>query len=217
MDFEDDEYTRNIVHNTTIRFAPHALRWMFFVDGENFTIRAEEHARAHGLRITAPDCSHLPGVYLWSLLFTATAWPATVFPNLQELGRRAHYYTSVKADHVEIDRIRAALHRMDFKPTVIKRASGTRKAKAVDISLATDMLSNAFHDNYDAAVLLSGDGDFCPVVEEIQRLGKVVYVMTMGIAGVSNELLLASDAYRDISKEFFRLWDEEQKPGPSAE
>ncbi len=49
-----------------------------------------------------------------------------------------------------------------------------RTEKGVDVKLASHMLVFAFDNQYDVAVLVSGDGDFAPVVEEVQRLGKVV-------------------------------------------
>ena len=46
--------------------------------------------------------------------------------------------------------------------------------KGVDVLLATDMVSLAFRNAYDTAILVSGDSDYVPVVEEIQELGKRV-------------------------------------------
>ena len=45
-------------------------------------------------------------------------------------------------------------------------AKPAAKAKGVDIALTTDMLSNAFLGNYDVAVLVAGDGDYVPLVEQ---------------------------------------------------
>ncbi len=52
--------------------------------------------------------------------------------------------------------------------------SGEFVEKEVDIMLATDMLSMAYMNNYDTAVLVTGDSDFSYTVEEIQRIGKRV-------------------------------------------
>jgi len=46
--------------------------------------------------------------------------------------------------------------------------------KGIDILIATDMVSLAFKNAYDTAILVSGDSDFVPVVEKIQELGKRV-------------------------------------------
>jgi uncharacterized LabA/DUF88 family protein len=80
-----------------------------------------------------------------------------------------------------------------------------------EIALTTDMLSHGYRTNYDVAVLFAGDGDYVPLVEEVKRLGKVVYIMFFqgsGVnmffqgSGVNNELRLASDTFLYID-EFF--------------
>jgi uncharacterized LabA/DUF88 family protein len=58
----------------------------------------------------------------------------------------------------------------------IKKANGKIEfaVKGDDIYLATDMLSFAYENVYDAAILVSGDGDFVPVIKKVQKLGKRV-------------------------------------------
>lgn len=55
----------------------------------------------------------------------------------------------------------------------------TLKEKAVDVQLAIDMYRLAIEDRYDAAYLLSADGDFTPPVEAVTALGKKVYGCTV--------------------------------------
>ncbi|MFN3813868.1 MAG: NYN domain-containing protein [Aquificaceae bacterium] len=55
-----------------------------------------------------------------------------------------------------------------------KLPSGEYLEKEVDIMLATDMLSMAYMDAYDTAILITGDSDFSYTVEEVQRIGKRV-------------------------------------------
>ena len=43
--------------------------------------------------------------------------------------------------------------------------------KGVDVRMATDMVSLAWADNYDIAVLVSSDKDFVPVAEFLQTKG----------------------------------------------
>ena len=47
--------------------------------------------------------------------------------------------------------------------------------KQVDVLIAVDMVAMAHRNEYDLAYLLSADGDFVPVVREIQRHGKRVF------------------------------------------
>jgi uncharacterized LabA/DUF88 family protein len=46
--------------------------------------------------------------------------------------------------------------------------------KGDDIHLAIDMLKDAYEKKYDTAILISGDGDFAPVVKYVQNIGKKV-------------------------------------------
>lgn len=46
--------------------------------------------------------------------------------------------------------------------------------KGDDIHLAIDMLKDAYENQYDAAILISGDGDFTPLVKYVKNKGKKV-------------------------------------------
>lgn len=48
------------------------------------------------------------------------------------------------------------------------------RVKDDDIHIAVDMVSLAYEDRYDTAILVSGDGDFLPAVDCIRRRGKAV-------------------------------------------
>ena len=43
--------------------------------------------------------------------------------------------------------------------------------KGIDVRIATDMIKLAWADNYDAAVLVSSDKDFIPVVQFLETRG----------------------------------------------
>lgn len=58
-------------------------------------------------------------------------------------------------------------------PRVFKKKSNGR-TKRVDITLATEMLSHAHSSNYDVAILVAGDEDYVPLVQEVKRMGKQV-------------------------------------------
>lgn len=51
----------------------------------------------------------------------------------------------------------------------------TLREKAVDVMLAVDLIRLALEDRYDAAYILSADGDFTPAAETAIAAGKIVY------------------------------------------
>lgn len=62
---------------------------------------------------------------------------------------------------------------------LLKRTiTGTNKVyyiiKEDDINMAVDMVERACGDNYDVALVVSGDGDFVPAVEAVKRKNKSV-------------------------------------------
>ena len=63
---------------------------------------------------------------------------------------------------------------------------------------------HAFNNNYDIAVLISGDGDYVPVVEEVKRMGKSVYVLFFEEQklGLNRNLRLASDKFFKMKSVF---------------
>jgi len=70
------------------------------------------------------------------------------------------------------------------------------------------MLSHAFFDNYDDAVLVAGDGDYVPLIQEVKRLGKNVFVSFFGDgAGLAKEVRLVADRFQDLTAHFVTRWE----------
>ncbi len=90
---------------------------------------------------------------------------------------RAYYYASVQGDDEKLAGVKEELWSIGFQPEVFKKPAGERRSKGVDIALAKDVLSNAFMQNYESALLIAGDGDYVPLVNEVERLGKRGYVL----------------------------------------
>jgi len=61
-----------------------------------------------------------------------------------------------------------------IKASFDKITSNVAIEKKVDINIAIDIISLAYENAYDTAVLVSGDGDFVPVVRKVKELGKNV-------------------------------------------
>jgi uncharacterized LabA/DUF88 family protein len=51
-----------------------------------------------------------------------------------------------------------------------------RQQKEVDVAIASELLEQALMDNFDTAILISGDRDFLPAIEKVQNRGKKVEI-----------------------------------------
>jgi uncharacterized LabA/DUF88 family protein len=121
---------------------------------------------------------------------------------------RAYYYTAVVEDQ-EFSSIRPLLDWLDYNGfTVVTKAikefvdaSGRRKVKGnMDIELAVDAMQLAPH--VDQIVLFSGDGDFRPLVESVQRRGvRVTVVSTLSSQPpmISDDLRRQADVFTDLA------------------
>jgi len=69
--------------------------------------------------------------------------------------------------------------------------------KGVDTFIVIDMLSHAFKDHFDTAILVSGDEDFAVLVENVKDLGKHVEVANLGGSYILRQ---AADKYVLIDK-----------------
>ena len=120
---------------------------------------------------------------------------------------RAFYYTAIVEDQ-EYSSIRPLIDWLDYNGyTVVTKATkefvdagGRRKVKGnMDIELAVDVMELARH--VDQIVLFSGDGDFRPLVEAVQRRGVRVTV----VSTISSQPPMIADELRRQADEFVDL------------
>jgi uncharacterized LabA/DUF88 family protein len=122
---------------------------------------------------------------------------------------RAFYYTALIEDQ-EYSSIRPLLDWLDYNGyTVVTKpakeftdAMGRRKIKGnMDLELAVDMMELA--DHLDHIVLFSGDGDFRPVIESVQRKGvRVTVISTISTQPpmIADELRRQADTFIDLQE-----------------
>jgi len=109
--------------------------------------------------------------------------------------------------HENADVVRQArleIRQAGFEPRVFPRRRG--KSKAVDLSLATDVLTLAGENQYDVAVIFAGDGDYVPVVEAVKRLGRHAVVGFFEGEGLSDDLKIAADDFIDLTPQIVAGW-----------
>ncbi len=115
---------------------------------------------------------------------------------------RSYYYTCAKGDHNRIEEIHDELIECGITDPRVFKKNNNNRSKRVDIALATEMLSHAYNDNYEVAVLVAGDEDYVPLVQEIKRTGKQVALWFFE-DGLSRHLKRESDLFLDLK--FFLL------------
>ena len=71
--------------------------------------------------------------------------------------------------------------------------------KGDDINLALDMLNDAWEDKYDKAILISGDGDFAPLLSFVKKKNKRIQVITFEEI-VSKNLINESNSFLFLNK-----------------
>ena len=80
-----------------------------------------------------------------------------------------------------------------------------RRQKEVDILLAVDVLKHAARRNMDTAILMSGDGDFRPLIEALIEMGLFAWVVS-DVHHTSRELRLAADRYEPLRLRDYYQW-----------
>ena len=72
-----------------------------------------------------------------------------------------------------------------------------REQKEVDVAMACEMVVHALKDNYDVAIVISGDRDFVPAIQHVQSAGKIVEVAAFRTSA-SEELRRTADKYIEL-------------------
>jgi uncharacterized LabA/DUF88 family protein len=180
---------------------------MAFIDGENLTMRYQAMLEA-GHKPRA-DNTHIQDIFVWQPKIIAEA------VNLAIL--RVTYYTYAVGDDIQIkdwcDQIRQVRYgfretRGDWSgtgyiyPRIFKKNKKSAKRKGVDISITVDALGHTFRDSVDIVYLVTGDGDYLPLIEEIMRNGKQVYLAALS-NGLNPNLPNSVDKFFNLDKVYF--------------
>lgn len=191
---------------------PNLGRMMAFIDGENLVARYQ--AMVKDGRKPYEHIRFRRDVYAWL--------PGAIWPGLHVI-LRATYYTYCVGDRDAVDSVAEELRSLEFQqysvpgqnspsrlirtltPQVFWKPKD-RSGKGVDIQMTVDILTNVYQNNLDAVFLLSGDGDYAPVVAECKRMGKQVFVSALS-SGLSPSLRLSADYFMDLDGQFFQPLD----------
>jgi uncharacterized LabA/DUF88 family protein len=147
------------------------------------------------------DLFHEPDVVVWTPSFTHLAQFHEIL--------RCTYYTYVVGDDARVAAVREAIRRLEFSkhmssrlpntvtPCVFKKETKSRSGKGVDIQLCVDVLSHVYRRNTDAILLMSGDGDYEPLIDEVLRNGVQVFLSAF-LDGLNPRLRDKVDAFYEL-------------------
>lgn len=178
---------------------------MIFVDGENLVFRYQSMVAA-GWKPRTDDVCHISDSVIWHSSFSQGIRLDQVL--------RATYYTYAVGDDVRVDEIETRIKGLQFTPhrnstlpsyltpCVFKKQKQSAKAKGVDIALTVDVLGHVHHDNVDTVILLSGDGDYLPLIKEVQRSGKQCFVSAFS-DGLNPSLRKTADSFFLLDEAMF--------------
>ena len=112
---------------------------------------------------------------------TVQSWSSNPVNNVNAFLGRATFYDAlpengVNADLEEYWRTIELQDDMHLGFGALRGLKRKARQKGVDVQIAVDMLAGAFGGAFDIAVLVAGDADFVPVVEEVKRRGVMVVV-----------------------------------------
>ena len=96
--------------------------------------------------------------------------------------------------------------KLEIKLGIWKEQNGSIAEKGVDVMLATDLVLHAVKNNFDTAIIVSGDGDFFPAMETAKKEGKRIEVAAFE-SNISKEATEYSNNVIKLRKSFFNhLW-----------
>jgi len=196
-------------------------RTMVFLDAENLVFRYQAMLQEGWLPNN--DVVHIPDVLVWHPSMTQVFGYANV--------GRVYLYTSMVGDDAALRTMKRRIADITYEykyaiqdigtaqivPVVFKKQAKNHKSRQVDISITIDMMRFAHNPSIDLLVLASGDGDYLPLVQEVMRYGKEVYVGAFS-SGLAADLCHSVDEFFNLNKLFFvePVAKDVNKPAKSA-
>ena len=179
-------------------------RALVLADGENLVARYQSMLASGGTR--TEETKHIQDVFIWHPQFTMCV-PMHVI--------RVSFYTTQVGDELKLEETRRAIASHSYQcrsisrneygemgnicPHVFKKEKNSHKTKSVDINIAIDTLRHTYNDSMDILFLLAGDGDYIPLIQEVIRQGKRVFVGAFS-DGLNLDLRHISDRFFELDK-----------------
>jgi uncharacterized LabA/DUF88 family protein len=176
-------------------------RTIVLADGENLVTRYQSMLK-DGAEKTE-DTKHIQDVFVWHPKFTMCVAMHVI---------RVSFYTTQVGDEPKLEETRQKIAFCSYQcqissneygvsgnicPHVFKKEKSNQKTKSVDINIAIDALRHTYNDSMDTLFLLTGDGDYIPLIQEVMRQGKRVFVGAFS-DGLNPALTFIPDRFFDL-------------------
>lgn len=177
-----------------------------FIDGQNMAIRYKELINQEE-RNPVGNISYTKDRFVWkpsSLIF-----PSMTHSHL-EIVRAICYTVSTDSGYSELfNKIKNTKiegnSQFYLSPEIIRYSEKDKNPKGDDIKLCIGALHYATNNFLDIAYLVTNDGDFVPLIEELQRLGKYVYVASFESSkGFNKKLKEKADFFWNLDTQYFK-------------
>ena len=121
-----------------------------------------------------------------------------------ELGQIYYYTSQFRLDknpsvYYKQQQFFKRLRKQQFLVRVSQISETSNHVKGDDIYLAVDMMDDTCQKKFDTAVLVSGDGDFVPLVKRVKSAGKKVELWYFE-KGISSNLKKSCNEKRKINR-----------------
>jgi uncharacterized LabA/DUF88 family protein len=183
-------------------------RVCIFIDGSNFyhALRGADLPVSVdfgklGARLTGPDRQHVHTYYYNTPLIRPRPDDPQYDAKDQRCRSQQRFFNALRF-----------IPNLTFKSGRFQRLpNGSQVEKGVDVMLAVDMLTLAFKDRYDVAILVSGDADYKHAIERIKfETGKTVELQQFAGAK-AYDLITAASVYEPITADII---NDCLRPGP---
>lgn len=157
-----------------------------YIDGTNLLFECAKAVGIKGARADKPSEDHLA----LACQLARQANPYACDP------KRRYWFASYQGDETYRDALRESLQKQGFEAMLFKKNQG--REKGVDISLTREMMVHAFQRNCIESILVAGDEDYVPLVNEVKRYGQRVLGYFFKGA-TAQELILNLDRFYDLT------------------
>lgn len=180
------------------------VRAILLVDGENLVFRYQEMLKDPSL-IPKPENVFEKDIYVWNQ-DVQNIFEVDVF--------RVNYFSSTIGDEIKIKTVRDALSKIHYgmlgnyyrecqlHPCIYKKEKQSNKSRLVDINIAVEAMRIAYSDSIDVICIISGDGDFLELYQDIMKRGKQVCVAAL-TSGLNPAIPYSVDRFFSLDNYFF--------------